>query len=226
MKKIVVLITISFYFALSSQAQKLKLNKAYLQIGTEALEVKTVFNKKWSITASTAGFINENKLPSDYIGTLHESMGAIDAILYLLSLGTYQTSSQVYAATPPALDARFSHIAFGRSFQLNRSFSFTLDAGLGLSTAQQYVFSKTPQANKIHNPYYEYSDNYDITTKKISSVGGIVRCGVDWTFCSFAGIGVDAFYNANGGGISSHKGANLKLLVGWMNRGPKKNRQN
>lgn len=226
MKKIY-LVILTTVLAITAAGQQFKMDKIYAQFGTNALEIKTVFNNKWVITASTSHFQADPKLPGDYKATSHPGVDIgplFEFFLVLFSFGLYEpgSASGPYSYHLNPTDVRFSHIAFGRYYQLSRSFSFTADAGLGIAKADQYVFSKTTFQNKIRNAYFDYSDNYDITTKNTTNVGGIARVGFDWAFSSFAGLGVDAFYNFNAGGIKSNSGVNVKLLIGWMNRPPKK----
>lgn len=197
------LLTISILFLVSAQAQSFKLSNAYAQFGTASLDLKTVFKKKWAITVSTAKFDYYPQLPDDF-----------QAIPVKPDLD--------YPLTLPPKKVRFSSIAFGLFHSFNPSLSITADAGIGIATTEQFGFTKTTGPTTMRGDYADYYVNYAVSPANFSHVGGIVRVGFDWAFSSFAGLGVDGYYNYNSGGIGSNSRVNIKILVGWMNT-PKKN---
>jgi hypothetical protein len=65
------------------------------------------------------------------------------------------------------------------------------------------------------------SSNYIVTTTEKTSVGGMVRAGVDLAFSGRVGLGLDVYYNANMGGTNDIAGLNIRLMWGYMPRPPK-----
>jgi hypothetical protein len=157
-----------------------------------------VFNNKWAITVSTANFDYYPQLPDDF-----QAIPVKPDMNYPLIL--------------PPKEVKFSHIAFGLFHPFNPSISITADAGIGIATTETFEFSKATGPYTMRGDYTDYYVNYVVSPANVSHVGGIVRVGFDWAFSSFAGLGVDGYYNYNSGGIGSNSRVNIKLLVGWMN---------
>ena len=104
----------------------------------------------------------------------------------------------------------------GKCFEAGRSVWFTTEAGVSFVKGDQFQFTrKEVGSNNILYQDPNYSDHSEDQT----SVGALLKADLNWAFSSFAGLGIGAFANLNS--IQSPVGAEIKLIVGWMNRKPK-----
>jgi hypothetical protein len=114
---------------------------------------------------------------------------------------------------------QFRYLSFGRYFPVSRQISFIVDGGLGLANQQGYNFYRNGAPVKQGERILDgVSTNYTVTAVEKSSMGGIVRAGVDWAFVGFGGMGLDLYYNLNAGGIDDNFGVNLRFMLGYMPR--------
>jgi hypothetical protein len=214
MKKLILISTVLLAFQ-ASLAQSFKMNKLYAQGGiggasgkgvSTQIGIRTVFNNKWTFTATKLYFERNAKTPDNYVGEINYAAFFLPGFIPI----------ELY----PIANTDLYYLSAGRFFPLTRSVYFTIDAGAGVAKGQKFSFLPkgiSPETGK----YAHISDNYSVTADEVSSFGGVIRAGLDIAFTNFAGIGFDAYYNINGGGINDQVGMNLKLIVGWMNRGPK-----
>ena len=108
------------------------------------------------------------------------------------------------------------NLSAGKQFVLSRSTWVTTEAGIGLVKGDQYTFKR--QAVTSDGWLYT-SSNYAINKASKTTIGGLLKADINWAFASFAGLSFGAFANINA--IQSPVGAELKLMLGWMNRRPK-----
>jgi hypothetical protein len=194
--------------------KKMELTKIYVQAGaggstkngfSAQLGLRSVFNNKWTFTASAMYLEREAQAPGDYVG---------------YSSGSWWMGDYYHNEFHPIARTDFYYLSAGRFFPLLRSVYFTVDAGLGMANGQEFSYIRTN--GTLNSSYdYSYSPKYAVKSTDKSAFGGIIRTGFDWAFSGIAGIGIDAYYNYNTGGINDNLGFNIKLIVGWMNRGRK-----
>ncbi|HEX5667738.1 MAG TPA: hypothetical protein VFX73_02980 [Chitinophagaceae bacterium] len=153
----------------------------------------SVWADKWIISTAFLNVKRNADLPSDF--KVHSGTGYPG-----LEYGTY-----------PQAETKFLYASAGRYIRYSRRIHFILDAGLGMANGDVLSFrqgrSPVLQENK-------YSPNYCVTYSDKTSIGSIIRAGVDVSLANFTGIGFDLYYNYNGGGLHSNFGLNVRLIMG------------
>ena len=105
----------------------------------------------------------------------------------------------------------------GKSFAASRTISFSTQAGLSLVKGETFNFQRQEVATDF---WGSKSPNYSATRKSKRTIGMQLQADATWAFSSFAGLSTGVFANFNS--IQSPIGMEVKLVLGWMNRAPKK----
>ena len=106
----------------------------------------------------------------------------------------------------------------GRCFESGRRIWFTTEAGLSVGSGEKLDFSPQP-AGTVD---FITSANYLVKKEKVTTVGLVLKADFNWAFCPFLGLGAGVFANLNS--LQSPVGFRIKLIGGWMNLKPKKNK--
>jgi hypothetical protein len=119
----------------------------------------------------------------------------------------------------PEQDLNIISITMGKLFPSGRKAWFTTEAGLSLVKGDKFTFSRqgVESGSLIFVGYS--SSNYSASKESTTSIGGQFKADFNWAFCSFAGLGAGVYANLNS--IQSVVGGEIKISIGWMNRGPK-----
>ena len=105
----------------------------------------------------------------------------------------------------------------GKSFAASRTISFSTLAGLALVKGETFNFQRQDVATDF---WGSQSPNYSATRRSKSTIGMQLQADATWAFSSFAGLSTGVFANFNS--VQSPIGMDVKLVIGWMNRAPKK----
>jgi hypothetical protein len=194
-----ILIAMSTIVFITAKAQ-LKRVYAFGSGGVETKEglayqfgASSIWNNKWIISAAFLNAKRNADLPSDF--KVHSGTGYPG-----LEYETY-----------PQAETNFLYASAGRYIRYSRRINFIIDAGLGISSGDVLSFRQGRSADLQEN---KYSPNYCVTYSIKTSIGSIIRAGVDVPLANFTGIGFDLYYNYNGGGLHSHFGLNVRLMLG------------
>ena len=117
----------------------------------------------------------------------------------------------------PEMAVKFYNISGGKLFELGRSFWLTTEGGLSWVKGEELRFSRQAE---VSDGWFYTSSNYAIAKEEKTGVGALLKADITWAFSSFAGLGIGAYAQVNG--IQSPVGGEFKLIIGWMNRKPKK----
>lgn len=195
-------------------------NKIYLQSAAGSsnynamnseVGIQAILKKNWSTTLSyhkIEGMTPKNQ-PSDY----RPETGIV--LFFLPYSNQLTTKMNVYSLTA------------GKNFPAGRKIWFTTEAGISLVNGEKITYKHSGNANETYADPLLFifgivetsSSNYSTTIESKSTVGGMFRADFNWAFSSFMGLGAGVFANFNS--IQSPVGYNLKLTMGWMNRGKK-----
>ena len=225
------ILLLSVFSANKIYGQETFVNKVYLQTGAggttngfiSEVGIQAILKKNWSatITYQKIEYMTPKK-PSDYIPET-------------IQMSTY--SPPLHTDLPTTNMNTFSLTA-GKIFPVGRKIWFTTEAGFSIINGEKLTFKPSDRITRsiqttsfsvnffsyaqslpiIYN-YTSISSNYTISVKNKTEIGGMLRADVNWAFSSFMGIGAGVFANFNS--IQSPVGYNVKLIVGWMNRGKK-----
>ena len=195
----------------NAQAKTSNLKKMYGQFGmgpvsnsgySGSLAIQTVWKNNLVATLSYQNIsVNPKNLPSDYQRGF--------SYFFLFPLPDEM----------PGQNLNIISITVGKLFSSGRKAWFTTEGGLSLVTGDKFAF--THQAVQTDNIIFfgSSSSNYRTEKESVSGVGCSLKADFNWAFCSFAGLGVGTYANINS--VQSVVGAEIKLNIGWMNRGPK-----
>lgn len=194
-------------FAMSTMvfmAANAQITRAYV-FGSGGVEIKeglayqmgvsSVVNNKWIISAAYLNAKRNADLPSDF--EVHSGTGYPG-----LEYETY-----------PQAETRFLYVSAGRYFRYSRRIHFILDAGVGVSNGDLLSFKQGRSSDLQEN---KYSPNYCVSYSSKTSMGSIIRTGVDVSLANFTGIGFDLYFNYNGGGLHNNFGLNVRLMFGHV----------
>jgi hypothetical protein len=193
---------------LFAQEKNSSIKKIYLEIGTgpsnhngamAQLGATVVFKNNWTASLSFYNFDMDPKgLPSDY------EAGYLEAWIVQLP--------DVW----PSIQMNLVNFTGGKIFQLGRKTWITTEAGISIVSGEKMTF--TPQAVTTSGLYT--CSNYSSDKQSQSGIGGIVKADFNWAFTPYLGLGVGAFAAVNA--VQSPVGAQIKLIVGWLNTKRKK----
>ncbi len=199
--KRLILVAVSTLVFISAKSQ---LTKAYA-FGSGGVETKeglayqfgasSVWTNRWIISAAYFKARRNADLPSDF--KVHSGTGYPG-----LEYETY-----------PQAETRFLYVSAGRYFRYSKRINFILDAGVGISNGDLLSFKQGRSTDLQEN---KYSPNYSVTYSSKTSMGSIIRTGVDVALANFTGVGFDLYYNYNGGGLHNNFGLNVRLMFGYM----------
>jgi hypothetical protein len=194
-----------------SQTDEKPVRKIYAQLATGPanhggyttnLGVQAVLKNNWTASFSFQHIgANPKNLPADYDP-------GYTLIIILPIPNPY-----------PEHQANLYSVTGGKCFELGRSVWITTEAGVSLVKGDRFQFTSQP----VENSVIYVGPNYKDQSEEQTSVGALLRADLNWAFSSFAGLGIGAFANLNS--IQSPVGAEIKLIVGWMNRKPKAKRR-
>jgi hypothetical protein len=200
MKKLILIAMSTIAFA----SLKAQLTRAYA-FGSGGVETKeglayqfgasSIWNNKWIITASYLNAKRNADLPSDFL--VHRGTGYPG-----LEYETY-----------PLAETKFLYLSAGRYIRYSRRIYFILDGGLGISNGDLLSFTSGRSSDLREN---KYSPNYTVKYSNKTSMGSIIRAGVDVSLANFTGIGFDLYYNYNGGGLHNNFGLNVRIMLGHV----------
>jgi len=184
------------------------IKKLYLQLGTgltnyngysAGFDIQAVLKKHWTATLSYHNITMDPKnLPSNY------EPGFELVLIFPFSDAYPESNMKLYS------------LSAGKFFELGRKFWFVTEAGVSVVNGDKFTFIRQPM---VQDSYGHTSSNYGGKKEIKTTFGGVLKADLTWAFSSFAGLGVGVFGNFNS--IQSPVGAELKLIVGWMNRRPK-----
>lgn len=212
MKKIIIL-TLLFVTAKTSigQVKEKTVDKMYVQFAagvssknggfTEA-GIQAKIKKNWVTTFSYHSISMDTKnLPKDYIPGY--------TMLFFFE-GNEST---------PRLNMKAYSFTGGKVFEAGKKIWFTTEAGFSIVNSEILSFTRKPVTTEDAAIFFGFlfsSSNYDVKKENKTVIGGMLKADFNWAFSSFAGIGVGVFANFNS--IQSPVGAQVKLIIGWMNR--------
>lgn len=211
--------------------QESLINKIYLQSAgggssyksnNTEVGIKTILKNNWSTTLSyhqIETMIPKNQ-PSDY-----RPESGTSYIFYI---------PIPYTNEPLSTKMNIYSLTAGKYFPLGHKIWFTTEAGISLVKGEKVTYR--PSGPNNHNPDIDFTDNfitllfgiantvssysnYSTSIENKTTIGGMLRADINWAFSSFMGLGVGVFANFNS--IQSPVGYNIKLTIGWMNRGEK-----
>lgn len=197
--------------------QKSLVNKIYLQSAAGAsgfkssnaeVGVQAVLKKNWSTSISyheIYGMIPKNQ-PADY---KPES----GIVLFILPYSTEVTTNM-----------NLISFTAGKIFSAGPKVWFTTEAGISLVNGEKVTYTRDKNSGTYTDPLMllfgvmeTSSSNYTTTKENKTTMGGMFRADMNWAFSSFMGMGTGVFANINS--IQSQVGFNIKMTMGWMNRG-------
>jgi len=119
----------------------------------------------------------------------------------------------------PEQELKITSITVGKLFPSGKKAWFTTEAGISLVKGHKFTFSHqdVESGNLIFVGYS--SSNYSTSKESTTSIGTQFKGDFNWAFCSFAGLGAGIYANLNS--VQSVLGGEIKISVGWMNRGQK-----
>ena len=202
MKKLFILSTFTCFLITSYGQEKSSLEKVYFQIGGGGMSNKGFFGemslnaalkKNWIVSLTYLSAEMEPKnLPSDY------DPG------YSFILGTNAN---------PTIELNTVALTAGKYAQLARKVWFSAEAGLSVVNGEKLNFSHQQSQIIDWGPLGQSkTSNYSYTTEKKTTVGGLFKADMNWSFVPFAGIGFGVHANANS--IQTSVGYEFKLMLG------------
>jgi len=188
---------------LLAQEKNSSIKKIYFEAGTGPsnhngamvqLGAKAVLKSNWTFGLSYYNFnIDPKNLPSDY------EQGYTIAIFFPIP------------DEWPSITMNLVNFTGGKFFQLGRKTWIITEAGLSVASGDKMTFT----SQQIINDFLHYSSNYSTQRESQTTVGGLLKADFNWAFTPYVGLGVGAFAAVNS--IQSPIGAEIKLIVGWLN---------
>lgn len=202
---------ICFSLVINAQSKTSALKKIYGQMGGGPV----------SKSGSSGNFAFQSVWKNNLVGTLsYQSVSANPKNLP----SDYKRGYSYFILLPvpdamPEQEISILSLTVGKLFSSGRKTWFTTEAGISLVKGDKFTFNRQAVQNE-NLIFVGYStSNYTIQKESTSGMGGQLKVDFSWAFCSFAGLGVGVHANVNA--VQSVIGTELKINIGWMNRGQK-----
>ena len=112
----------------------------------------------------------------------------------------------------PYINMSMVNFTGGKLFEISKKLWVTTEAGLSVVKGDKLSFTSQP----VVNDGFHISSNYSTRKETQSTIGGMVRVDISWSFIRWLGLSAGFFAGMNS--IQSPVGGELKLIAGLLRR--------